>query len=232
MLLDPLVLVPPMLCDVRVFGAQLAGLSAEVPMLYAPTCQGERIEEIASQILSWAPQRFSLAGAGMGATVSLEILRRASDRVSRVALISGTAHGETPEGASAREPKIVAARSGRFDEVISEEMNTNWLSPSSPKTEIAQLIADMAWNQGPEAYVKQARALQRRRDHQATLRQINQPAWVICGADDSNLPVKRHEFTAEMIQNAHLHIVPGAGFLPTLEQPDHMIELLRRFIQS
>jgi len=232
MSLEPLVLVPPVLCDVRVFGAQLAGLSADVPMLYAPTCHGERMEEIASQVLSWTPQKFALAGQGMGASIALEILRRAPERVSKVALISGSAHGETPEGASAREPKIVAARSGRFDEVIADEMKPEWLAPSSPRTEIAQLIADMAWNQGPEAYVKQARAMQRRRDQQATLRQIDQPAWVICGAEDTHLPVKRHEFTAEMIPNAKLHVVENAGFLPTLEQPDQMIELLRAFLAA
>lgn len=232
MTLEPLVLIPPMLCDVRIFGAQLAGLSAEVPMLYAPTCHGERIEEIASQILSWSPQRFALVGEGMGVSIALEIMRRASERVSRVALISGSAHGETPEGASAREPKIVAARSGRFDEVIATEMDPRWLSPSGATAEITQLIADMAWNQGPEAYVKQARAMQRRRDQQATLRQIAQPAWVICGADDTCLPVKRHQFTAEMIPNAELHVIENAGFLPTLEQPDRMIELLKSFLQA
>lgn len=228
----PLVLVPPMLCDVRIFGAQLAGLSADFAMIYAPTCFGERVEEVASQILSWTPQRFALAGQGMGGTIALEILRRAPERVDRVALISTSAHGETPEGASAREPKIVAARSGRFDEVIPEEMNTSWLAPTSARAEIAELIADMAWNQGPEAYVRQARAMQRRRDHQATLRQINQPAWVICGGQDQHLPVKRHEFTAEMIPGAQLHIVEEAGFLPSLEQPDHMIELLRAFMAA
>ena len=229
---EPLVLLPPMMCDARVFGAQLAGLSAEVPMLYAPTCKGERIEEIASQILSWTPQKFSLAGQGMGASVALEIVRRAPERVVRLALIAGSAHGETPEGASAREPKIVAARSGRFDEVIAEELRADWLSPSAPRTEIAQLLSDMAWNQGAEAYVRQARAMQRRRDQQSTLRQITQKTWVICGEDDSHLPVKRHEFTTEMIQGAELHVVPGAGFLPTVEQPDRMIDLLRAFVSA
>jgi len=228
----PLVLLPPMLCDVRVFGAQLAALSPDVPMLYAPTTHGERIEEIASQILSWTPQKFALAGVGMGASVALEIMRRASDRVTRIALISGTAHGETPEGASAREPKIVAARSGRFEEVIAQELNPNWLSPSSPKAEINQLMADMARNQGAETYVRQARAMQRRRDQQATLRLIDCPAWVICGADDSHQPVMRHEFSAEMIPGAELHVVENAGFMPTLEQPERMTELLHGFLQK
>lgn len=228
--IDPLVLVPPMLCDARVYGAQLAGLSSETAIMYAPTCHGERVEEIASQILGWAPARFVLAGQAMGATVALEIMRRAPERVTKLALISASAHGETPEGASAAEPRIVAARSGRFDEVIGQEMNANWLAPGSPRSEITQLVTDMAWNQGAEAYVKQARAMQRRRDQQATLREIEQPTWVICGEEDSHSPVIRHEFTAEMIPNADLKVITGAGYLPSLEQPDQMNDVLRAFL--
>lgn len=232
MSVDPLVLLPPILCDARAFGAQLAGLSPEGAIMYAPTCQGERVEEIASQILGYAPSRFALAGQAMGATVALEIIRRAPDRVSKLALISATVHGERPEGASAIEPRIVAARSGRFDEVIGQELNPSWLAQSSPRAEITQLVTDMAWNQGPDAYVKQARAMQRRRDQQPTLSQITQPTWVICGAEDSLLPVIRHEFIAEMIPNATLKVVEGAGHLPTLEQPDQMNDLLRAFLKA
>jgi pimeloyl-ACP methyl ester carboxylesterase len=90
----------------------------------------------------------------------------------------------------------------------------------------------MAWNQGPDAYVKQARAMQRRRDQQPILGQIEQPTWVICGAEDSLLPVIRHEFIAQMIPNATLKVVDGAGHLPTLEQPDQMNDILRAFLRA
>lgn len=229
---DPLVLLPPILCDARVFGPQLAALTSEFAVMCAPTTRGERMEEIASQILGWAPPRFALAGMSMGGAVALEILRRAPERVARVALISASHHGETPEGASAREPKIVAARSGRYDDVISQELSLDWLSPSAPRTEIGHLISDMAHSQGAEAYVRQARAMQRRRDQQATLRKIDQSTLVICGEDDSHLPVKRHEFLAEMIPDARLEIVEGAGHLPTLEQPERMIDLLTHWMRA
>lgn len=229
---ETLVLLPPMLCDARVFGAQLAGLSAKAPVMVAPTCQGERIEEIASQVLGWAPSKFALAGQGLGGSVALEILRRAPQRVSRVALISTSAHGETPEGASAREPRIVAARSGRFDEVITTEMNVSSLSLASPRIEIGQLFTEMAWNIGPEGYVRQARALQRVRDYQAVLRQIEVPAWVICGAEDKVMPLMRHEFTAEMIQGAELKVLENSGHYPTLERPQAMVDLLGEFLSA
>ncbi|MEN8896181.1 MAG: hypothetical protein ABF248_08850 [Yoonia sp.] len=41
-----------MMCDARVFYAQFATLSAEMPISFMSTTGGERMEEVASQILS------------------------------------------------------------------------------------------------------------------------------------------------------------------------------------
>ncbi len=65
-MIEPLVMIPPMLCDARVYYAQLAALSGELPITFVPITRGERIEEMASAILSWLPNKFALAGMGMG----------------------------------------------------------------------------------------------------------------------------------------------------------------------
>lgn len=216
---EPLVLIPPMLCDARVFGPQIDGLSAQHPVLFAPTVFGERLEDIAAHILRWAPPQFAVMGLSMGGVVALEMIRQAPERVNRIALMACTAQAETPEAASAREPLIVAARSGRFADVISKEMDPNWLAPGPLRPAILQMVTDMAHNIGPEAYVCQARAMQRRRDYQRVLREIRQPSVVICGQEDTLYPVRRHEFMSELIPYGKLEIVAGAGHLPTLEDP-------------
>jgi pimeloyl-ACP methyl ester carboxylesterase len=90
----------------------------------------------------------------------------------------------------------------------------------------------MAWFQGPDAYVRQARAMQRRKDQQTTLRKITQPTVVMCGDEDRSLPVQRHEFLAGMIPDAKLAVIVGAGHLPTLEQPDFTTEHLRSWMKQ
>jgi pimeloyl-ACP methyl ester carboxylesterase len=225
-------LIPPILCDARVFGPQINTLSATMPVMYAPTTQGERIEEIASQILGWAPARFALAGLSMGGAVALEMLRRAPARVSRLALISASALPDTPEAAAAREPLIIAARSGRFADVIPAEMNPAWLAAGATRMSVSALVADMARAQGPEAYVRQARAMQRRKDQQSALRQISQPVFVICGAEDSLLPLRRHAFMAEMIPGATLRVIERAGHLPTLENPADLTAALVEWLSQ
>lgn len=232
MSIEPLVLIPPMLCDARVFAPQINDLSLEYPVMFAPITSGERIEEIASNILSWAPAKFALAGMSMGGAIALEMLRRAPERITRIALISTSAQGETPQAASAREPLIVAARSGRFGDVIHKELDPAWLADGPDRVRISTLMTAMGHAIGAEAYVRQARAMQRRKDQQSTLRMVKQPTLVMCGAEDSLLPPRRHEFLAELVPYTKLEIVPGAGHLPTLEQPEITTHVLRTWMRQ
>ena len=117
-----------MMGDARVFYAQFTTVSAEFPITFAPITMGERMEEFASQILIWLPPKFALAGTDMGGMVAMEILRRAPERVTRVAFISTNAQSDTPEISALREPSIIAAKSGRLNDAMQTEINPAWLS--------------------------------------------------------------------------------------------------------
>ncbi len=219
-----------MMCDARLFGPQIAELSADTCVMVAPITQGERIEEIASNLLDQLPARFALAGLSMGGIVAMELLRRAPDRVTRLALMDTNPLAETPQAAAMREPQIVGVRAGRLAEVMRDEMKPNYLAPSLHRGEVLDLVMDMALALGPEVFVRQSRALQRRRDQQGTLRKIKVPTLVMCGAHDALCPVKRHEFMAELIPYAELRVLPDAGHLPTLESPDETTAALRAWM--
>lgn len=229
---ETLVMIPPLLCDARIFEPQIRALGSDHAVMFAPTTKGERMEEIASQILSWAPSKFALAGMGMGGMVALEILRRAPERVTRIALISTSPQAETPETAALREPQIIAARAGRWADALQNEIHSTWMSPNVNKAALVRLLTEMGNTLGPEVYVKQARALQRRKDLQTELRKITQPALVICGRHDGHYPVKRHEFMAELIPYATLEVIEDAGYLPTIEAPDAVTDALRKWMRA
>tara|TARA_R110002073_G_scaffold195324_1_gene354390 strand:- start:192 stop:995 length:804 start_codon:yes stop_codon:yes gene_type:complete len=231
-MIEPLVMIPPMLCDARVYYAQLAALSGELPITFVPITRGERIEEMASAILSWLPNKFALAGMGMGGMVAMEILRRAPDRVTRVAFISTNAQADSPEVSALREPLIVAAKTGRFDDAVRGELKPSWLAPGPYRADVMSLVSDMARALGPDAYVRQSRAMQRRKDQQDILRRIKQPALVMCGAHDGLNTVRRHEFIAELIPYARLEIIDDAGHLPTLENPGAVTRALRAWLKQ
>ncbi len=228
---EPVVFLPGTMCDARLFGPQIAALSSEVTVTVAPITKGERVEEIASGLLDTLPARFALAGLSLGGVVAMEILRRAPDRVTRMALMSTNALAETPQAAAAREPQIVKVRSGKFKEVIAEEIEPSYFAPGAWREEIVALVMDMAEFLGPNVFVRQSRALQRRRDQQKTLRQCKVPTMVLCGEHDQLSPVKRHTFMAELIPNAELRVIEGAGHLPTLEKPDQTTNALRDWLK-
>lgn len=231
-MLDPIVLLPGMMCDARLFGPQITELSTETAVMVAPMTRGERIEEIASNVLTWAPPKFALAGLSMGGIVAMEVMRRAPDRVTRIALMDTNPLAETPERAAEREPQIIRVKAGRLDEVMRDELKPTYLAPGPGRLEVLNIVMDMARSLGPDVFIRQSRALQRRRDQQPTLRKCKVPALVLCGEHDTLCPVKRHEFMAELIPYARLEVIADAGHLPTLERPEEVTDALRDWLRQ
>ena len=227
---EPIVFLPGMMCDARLFAPQIDGLSHERAVMVAPVHLGERIEEIASTILDMTPHRFALCGLSLGGIVAMEIMRRAPDRVSRLCLMDTNPLSETPVRAAEREPQIIAAKTGRLEQVMREELLPNCLADTPFKAHIFELMVDMALSLGPEVFARQSRALQKRRDQQSLLCNIKCPTLVLCGAQDQITLPKRHTFMAELIAPAELVVIENAGHLPTLEQPEATISALRAWL--
>lgn len=229
---DPVVLLPGMMCDARLFAPQIADLSRDHAVMVAPITQGERVEEIASDLLSLLPAKFALAGLSMGGIVAMEVLRRAPERITRLALMDTNALAETPQTAAAYEPMIIGARAGRLDEVLRGFMKPEFLAPGPQRPAILQQVLEMGRDLGPDVLVRQVRALQRRRDQQSTLSRCKVPALILCGAHDRLTPLKRHAFMAELMPNARLVVIEEAGHLPTLEAPEATTAALREWLQQ
>ncbi|MGB5558759.1 MAG: alpha/beta hydrolase, partial [Paracoccaceae bacterium] len=196
---EPVLFLPGMMSDARVFLPQIVTLSRERSVQVANMTLGETVEEVAEQVLAAAPAKFALAGHGMGGVVAMEILRKAKDRVTRLALLDTNAQSETPAIAAAREAQIVMARAGRLQDAVRDRVKPTDLAPGPRNAGILKLLVDMALEIGPEAYVRQCRLMQRRPDQQKTLRMMRAPALVMCGVHDQLTPLRRHEFVATLI---------------------------------
>jgi pimeloyl-ACP methyl ester carboxylesterase len=229
---EPVMMVPGLMCDGRAFTAQMAVLGRTRPILLVLPTLGVTVEEMAQAALAVAPQRFALVGMGLGGDVGLEILRRAPDRVTRIAMISTDPLAETPVVAAAREARIVAARAGRLPQALAEEIPDNALSDGPARDRVRRTLEAMWQNLGAEVFVQQSRAMQRRPDHQRTLRATRVPALFIAGMDDPLVTVRRQHFAAGLMPLGRLETIAHAGHLPSMEAPDAVSDALERFLRE
>ncbi len=229
---DPLVLIPGLMADARVFLPQMVRLGASRAMQVVLPTQGETVEQMSESILASLPPKFALLGHGLGGDVALDLIRRAPERVTRVALLATDPLAEPPASAAAREARIVAAKSGRLAQAMVEEIPRDALTDSLWRDEILALVQDMALGLGEGVFLRQSRAMQRRPDQQKTMRRVKLPALIMGGEADTLVPVKRQEFTAGLMPYGKLVVIPGAGHVPMLEQPDLVTEAIEAFLNG
>ncbi|MCT8159778.1 alpha/beta fold hydrolase [Pseudoruegeria sp. SHC-113] len=229
---EPLLLLPGMMCDARLFTHQIARLSQDRCVVIGPVTQGESVAEMARFILQAAPPRFALAGHGLGGMVAMEILKLAPEQVTRLALIDTSPLAELPTVAAEREPQIMAARLGRLEQALQDEMKPDYLSPQIDRSRVLAQYRRMGMDLGPDIFIRQTRAMQRRPDQQKTLRLAKLPAFAICGEHDALCPVHRHEIMAGLMPHGEIRTIANAGHLAPLEQPVALTAALGEWLKA
>ena len=228
--MTPLVLIPGMMCDARMWGDVPAALGPRAISPAVPVT-GDTIAEMAAAILADAPKRFALAGLSLGGIVAMEILEQAPERVDRLALLDTNPLAEAPDVQARRAPQIARALSGDLMGVMRDEMKPNYLADPSDKATL-DLCMDMARALGPDVFRRQSLALKGRADRTATLARFTGPALVLMGAHDRLCRRDRHDLMHRLMPQSRLVIVPGAGHLPPLEQPAATTDALKEWLDT
>lgn len=230
--MTPLILLPGMMCDARMFGPQIAALSSTHTLHLPPLTGADSMADLATKILQGAPKRFALAGLSMGGIVAMEILRQAPNRITRLALMDTNPLAEAPEMQARRLPQIARVMSGGLDAVMRDEMKPLYLADTPRRAEILDLCMAMARDLGPQTFADQSRALATRVDQTATLAAYNGPALVLMGEHDIPCPKDRHDLMHALMPQSRLLVIAGAGHLPTLEKPDETTAALIRWLEE
>lgn len=226
----PVLLIPGMMCDARLFAPQVAALSARGPVEVVALTARDTIADLAADILSTAPPRFALGGLSMGGIIAMEVLRQAPDRVERLALMDTNPRAETPETRARRAPQIQAVAAGGLAEVMSRQMIPLYAPSGVATPDLDALALDMALSLGPDMFIHQSKALRDRPDQTETLARFEGPALVLTGAGDRLCPLDRHEQMARLLGGSELVVIPGAGHLPTLQTPEAVNAALLRWL--
>jgi pimeloyl-ACP methyl ester carboxylesterase len=225
----PLLFLPGLLCDERLWRDQAAALGDVADPQIADLTLDDSVAAMARRALDGAPPRFALAALSMGGYVAFEILRQAPERVRRLALFSTSAAPDTPERAARRRAAMESLKFGRFVGVT-RRLLPQLIHPDRVAGEVGDEVRAMAGRVGGEAFLRQQTAILGRPDSRPMLGSINVPTLVAVGDADVLTPPTESEEIHRGIPGSRLYLFPRCGHLPALELPEETTELLGRWL--
>jgi pimeloyl-ACP methyl ester carboxylesterase len=227
-----LILLPGLLNDERLWAHQVAHLSDLAEIQVADLVGPDTIGAMAERVLVTRPGPFALAGLSMGGYVAFEVMRRAPERVSRLALLDTSARPDTPDQSARRRGLIELAQKGRFLGVT-PRLLPQLLHPDHVRDRtIANTVVQMARSVGREGFIAQQRAIMARPDSRPDLTRIKCPTLVLGGGQDAITPPEVLEEIAAGIAGAALRLIDHCGHLAPLEQPEAVTAALVDWLRA
>ena len=228
----PLLLLPGLTCDERLWQHQTAALGADREVSSFALLPEDSMVELARSALAQMPaERFALAGLSMGGYLALEIVRQAPERVAGLALLDTNAHADAQEARDHRRELMAQARSDYGSAVL--QLLPKLLHPAHlGDTALVSLIADMAARVGVDGFISQQTAIMGRADSRPLLKDIVCPTLVLCGRQDELTPLALHEEMHAGIGSSQLVVLDRCGHLSSMEQPDEVTAALREWLSA
>ena len=211
--LEPVLMLPGMACDETLF----EGVQAGLPLgSFMPRMDlDEDMEQLATSVLAQAPPRFSLLGHSLGGIVALELLDRAPDRITGAVLVATSARPPTAEQLEYWNGLWDRIHAGHGEAVIAGLA----AATSDGDQGLEAAAARMARAVGPAAIARQLAVQRSRRDLRPTLATIEVPVRVLAGGRDVVCDSALQDELAHGIPAGELVVVPRAGHLLPLEDP-------------
>ncbi|HYO10577.1 MAG TPA: alpha/beta hydrolase [Tepidisphaeraceae bacterium] len=174
-----------------------------------------------------------LGGLSMGGYVALEYAKKYPADLRGLILVDTKAEGDTAEGKQGRDKMVQLVRE-KGSAAVAEQMMPKMLAPSA-----AQRIPAVArelraiMEACPPLTIEQALlAMRDRDDHARDLPSITVPTLVIVGQHDAITPPAGAEKMRQAIPHARITIVPDAGHMAPIEQPEQVSLAIGRFIAT
>jgi pimeloyl-ACP methyl ester carboxylesterase len=228
----PLVLVPGLLSDTTPWKQQIRHFGSHYELI-VPQWHLDQpsIAKMATRILAELPDRFALVGWSMGGYISLEMMRQAPERISRLALISSSARADPAENASVRRASVRTARTHSPAVAWRQKMGLSFHRPDRLSKETIAELEAMNDRLGADLYESQQEAIIARADSRDLLPGISCPTIVICGTHDSSTPPRLSWEIASVVGGAELHLLAECGHCSPIEDPATVNALLGAWME-
>lgn len=209
--------------DFRGFGGSPAG-DALLTM--------ERVADDAAALLDLLGiSKAVVCGCSMGGYAAFAMARRHPDRLRGLVLQDTRAGADGDEARKARAQ--LAERVSREGAAAVVDAFLPRLLGETSRRERPELVARLREEMlktPPRGIVDALAGLAARADSTPLLREIRVPTLVVCGAEDELTPVSESESIQRAIAGARLELIPKAGHLANLENPEAFNQALLRFL--
>jgi pimeloyl-ACP methyl ester carboxylesterase len=165
--------------------------------------------------------RAIVGGVSMGGYVALTVARRWPDRLAGLALVDTKAEADGGQARSNRE-RIAAAVEGDAGTRALSPMLDGLLGATSHerRPDVVERVRAALQAARPDGVAWSQRAMAARPDSTDLLTGLDLPAAVVVGAQDGLTPPSAAHAMAEALPDAVLTVLPHAGHLSPLEDPD------------
>jgi 3-oxoadipate enol-lactonase len=174
-----------------------------------------------------------LCGLSMGGYIALEFWRKYAHRLRALILCDTRAKNDTPEAAANR--FVVAEKVLREgSNIVADAMIPKLFSPITMQEQphLAEKIKQVIDRTDPRGIAAAALGMAQRADFIAELPRIGCPALVIVGQSDAISPVAEMQAIAKAVPNAEFIIIPQAGHMAPMEQPQAVNAAIERFLKQ
>jgi 3-oxoadipate enol-lactonase len=172
-----------------------------------------------------------VAGCSMGGYAAFAFVRRHRDRVRGLVLQDTRAAADTEEARAGR--AALAEKLRKEGAVAAAEAFVPKLLGETSHRERPELVARIRQHvlaTSPRAIADALAGLAARADSTPTLREIRVPTLVACGAEDVLTPPADSEAMHRAIAGSRLEVIPRAGHLANLENPQAYGSALLSFL--
>ncbi|MBM4071297.1 MAG: alpha/beta fold hydrolase [Planctomycetes bacterium] len=218
--------------DYRVIVPDLRGFGGSTPVADAPS-----LEQMADDVGGLLDalriaEPVVLGGLSMGGYAALAVARRYPGRLRGLILADTRAEPDDAQGKANRDAMIDFARANDARAVI-DKMLPRLLAEKTlaARPEVVQEIRDMAAAQEIDGIVGALKVLRDRPDARPGLASIRVPTLVVVGSEDALTPPAMAETLAAGIADATLVIIPGAGHMSNLEEPEAFNAAIAGFLR-
>ncbi len=173
-----------------------------------------------------------LIGLSMGGYTALLFYKQYSERVKALVLADTRAQADSDEGKAGRRAMAqIAFKDGAAP--IADLMIPKLLAPATiqHRQEIVDQVREKILQTSSAGIVVDLMAMAARPDSTGLLRTIACPTLIMVGEEDQATPVAESQSMADRIPGSTLIIIPEAGHLSNLEQPQAFNQALQTFLQ-